>query len=196
MEEKNMNKSKTRLLIAAFVLMTAGRALASGNVQIDLRCKSPSRGIVLGLGNNSYDGTAKRYNYTIGSPAVGKIEAGYVDVAYRDVNPYVLREDIFKANPNYYRVGMSDSGSEGWWIFEDSASADFPSRQYHQYATPTASKDSAVVGTYYGQIKITYRRHDGTAGERVINVQIQKRMCEAYNNGAWREVSPGRWEQR
>jgi hypothetical protein len=196
MEEKIMNKSKTRLLIAAFALITAGRALASGNVQIDLRCRSPSRGIVLGLGNNSYDGTAKRYNYSFGSPVAGKIEAGYVDVAYRDVNPYVLREDLFKANPNYYRVGMSDSGTEGWWIFEDSDSADFPSQQYHQYATLTASKNSAVVGTYYGQIKITYRRHDGTAGERVINVQIQKRECEAYNNGNWREVSPGRWEQR
>jgi hypothetical protein len=191
-----MNKSKTGLLIAAFALLTAGRVLAVGNVQIDLRCRSPSHGIEMGLGNSSYDGTAKRYNYASGSPAHGKVEAGYVDVAYRDVNPYVLREDVFKANPNYYRVGMSDSGTEGWWIFEDSDSADFPPRQYHQYATPTASKDSAVVGTYYGQIKITYRRHDGTAGERVINVQIQKRGCEAYNNGNWREISPGRWEQR
>ncbi|MDR2785005.1 MAG: hypothetical protein LBB83_03720, partial [Treponema sp.] len=30
----------------------------------------------------------------------------------------------------------------------------------------------------------------------VINVQIQKRECEAYNNGKWREVSPGRWEMQ
>jgi hypothetical protein len=191
-----MNKRKTTLLIAALVLMTAGRAMASGDVDIDLRCNSPSRGITLGLGNNSYDGTEKRYNFSYGFALSGQTETGYVDVQYRDVKLYALREDLFKANPNYYRVGMSGSGSEGWWIFEDSDSASFPPRQYHKYATPTPSKDSAVVGTYYGQIKITYKRHDGTSGEKVINVQIQKRECEAYNNGKWREVSTGRWEQQ
>ncbi|MDR1074370.1 MAG: hypothetical protein LBL45_12000 [Treponema sp.] len=191
-----MNKAKITPFIAALFLMTAGQAMASGDVDIDLRCNSPSRGITLGLGNNSYDGTEKRYNYTYGSPTSGQTEAGYVDVQYKDVKLYALREDLFKANPNYYRVGMSGSGSEGWWVFSDSDSASFPPRQYHQHATPTASKNSAVVATYYGQIKITYKRHDGTSGEKVINAQIQKRECEAYNNGKWREVSPGRWEQQ
>jgi hypothetical protein len=191
-----MNKRKTTLLIAAFVLVTAGRAMASGDVDIDLRCRSPSRGITLGLGNNSYDGSEKRYNFSSGSQSSGKIETGHVDVQYKDVKLYALRQDLFEANSNYYRVGMEGSGSEGWGIFSDSDSASFPARQYHQYATPTSSKDSAIVGTYYGQIKLTYKRHDGTAGEKVINVQIQKRECEAYNNGKWREVSPGRWEQQ
>jgi hypothetical protein len=117
-------------------------------------------------------------------------------IGHNTDHPYVLRNDVFKANPNYYRTGMSGSGSEGWWIFGDSDSADFPPKQYHQYATPTTSKNSAVIGTSYGQIKLTYKRYDGTTGEKIVNVQVQKRECEAYNNGKWREVSPGRWEQR
>jgi hypothetical protein len=191
-----MNKGTMIIAVAMFALIATHQAQASGDVDIDLRCRSPSPGIVGSLGNNSYGGTANRYDYTAGAPLFGYTEAGHVDVFYRDVRPYVLRGDIFKANPNYYRTGMSGSGSEGWWIFSDSDSADFPPRQYHQYATPTTSKNSAVTGTYYGQIKLTYKRYDGSTGEKTINVQIQKRECEAYNNGTWREVSPGRWEQQ
>jgi hypothetical protein len=191
-----MNGFQRKVVFFALVLgiTTTANVMASGDVDIDLRCDSPSASIRNTIGNNSYDGTAKRYpwEYRI----FQLYEDGYVDVAYRDVKPYVLREDVFKANPNYYRTGMSGSGSEGWWIFSDSDSADYPPRQYHQYATPTTSKNSAVIGTSYGQIKLTYKRYDGTTGEKVINVQIQKRECEAYNNGKWREVSPGRWEMQ
>jgi hypothetical protein len=169
-------------------------------VDVDLRCKSPSQSIINGIGKNSYEGIEDRYEWSIVYPSTEsspshESEKGYVDVIYRGVKPYVLRDDVFKANPNYYRTGMSGSGSEGWWIFEDSDSADFPPRQYHQYATPTPSKNSAVTGTGYGQIKLTYKRYDGTTEEKIVNVQIQKRECEAYNNGKWREVSAGRWEQ-
>jgi hypothetical protein len=188
--------------------MAVAGLTASGSVDIGLRCDSPSEAIRYGLGNDSYDGTAQRYSWTSYEPyyyydsdmnavtGSRKSADGYVDVSYRDVKLYALREDLFKANPNYYRPGMSGSGSEGWWVFEDSDSADFPARQYHRYATPTPSKNSAVTGTCYGQIKLTYKRYDGTTGEKVINVQIQKRECEAYNNGKWREVSPGRWEMQ
>jgi hypothetical protein len=203
----NRAKGKTIFCIVALLAGAQGIAMASGDVDIDLRCDSPSAAISAALGNASYDGAAKRYSWTsheqyryysggdyrYGSRVSGD---GYVDVFYVDVKPYVLREDVFKANPNYYRAGMSGSGSEGWWIFSDSDSADFPPKQYHQYATPTPGKNSAVVGTSYGQIKLTYKRYDGTAGEKIINVQIQKRECEAYNNGKWREVSPGRWEMQ
>jgi hypothetical protein len=183
--------------VVFFVLVsgitTIANVMASGDVDIDLRCDSPSASIRTAIGNISYDGTANHYpwEYRVSSQLR---EDGYVDVSYRDVKPYVLRGDIFNANPNYYRTGMSGSGSEGWWIFGDSDSADYPPLQYHQYATPTTSKNSAVIGTSYGQIKLTYKRYDGTTGEKIINVQIQKRECEAYNSGKWREVSPGRWE--
>jgi hypothetical protein len=187
-------KEKKVLLIVLLVHGISGIAMTSGDVDIDLRCNSPSASITRAIGNASYDGAAKRYpwEYRI----FQLYEDGYVDVAYRDVKPYVLRDDVFKANPNYYRTGMSGSGTDGWWIFADSDSADYPPRQYHQYATPTSSKNAAVIGTSYGQIKLTYKRYDGTTGEKVINVQIQKRECEAYNNGKWREVSPGRWEMQ
>jgi hypothetical protein len=191
-----MSKGKIIFPILVFALVTVNQAMASGDVDVDLRCRSPSQSIVRAIGNHSYGGAADRYNWSYGSPLIGYIDTGYVDVLYRDVKPYVLRDDVFKANPNYYRIGMSGSGTEGWWIFADSDSADFPPRQYHQYATPTTSKNSAVAGTYYGQIKLTYKRYDGTTGEKTINVQIQKRECEAYNNGKWREVSPGRWEMQ
>jgi hypothetical protein len=204
----NVLKEKTVFLIIALITGISGTAAASGDVDVDLACYSPSLTIRMYLGHNGYYGSAGRYgrptssdygsydsdgNYT---QEYRLVEDRYVDVAYRDTTPYVLRDDVFRANPNYYRTGMSGSGSEGWWIFGDSDSADFPARQYHQYATPTSSKDSAVTGTSYGQIKLTYKRHDGTSGEKVINVQIQNRECESYNNGKWREVSPGRWEQR
>jgi hypothetical protein len=191
-----MNKGKIIFLVSVFALIGIHQAMASGDVDIDLRCRSPSQSIIRAIGNNSYGGAANRYNWSYGSSFIGYTENGYVDVQYQDVKPYVLRDDLFKANPNYYRTGMSGSGSEGWWIFSDSDSADFPPKQYHQYATPTTSKNSAVTGTYYGQIKLTFKRYDGTTGEKIVNVQIQKRECEAYNNGKWREVSPGRWEQR
>jgi hypothetical protein len=191
-----LNKGKIILPVLVFITITVNQVMASGNVDIDLRCTSPSQSIVNAIGNNSYSGVEDRYNWSYGTSSTGYTEEGYVDVLYRDVKPYVLRDDIFKANPNYYRIGMSGSGSEGWWIFGDSDSAEFPPQQYHQYATPTTSKNSAVTGTYYGQIKLTYKRFDGTTGEKIINVQIQKRECEAYNNGKWREVSTGRWEQR
>jgi hypothetical protein len=191
-----MNKGKFIFLVSVFALLGANQAMASGDVDIDLRCRSPSQSIIRAIGNNSYEGAASRYNWSYGHQFIGYIDEGYVDVQYRDVKPYVLRDDLFKANPNYYRTGMSGSGSEGWWIFSDSDSADYPPRQYHQYATPTTSKNSAVTGTYYGQIKLTYKRYDGTTGEKTVNVQIQKRECEAYNNGKWREVSPGRWEMQ
>jgi hypothetical protein len=204
----NVLKEKKVFLIVLLIIGISGTAMAGGDVDIDLRCNSPSASIKNTIGNNSYEGVAKRYPWSASSyfsnydsdgnynPIYRLTEDGYVDVAYRDVKPYVLRGDVFKANPNYYRTGMSGSGSEGWWIFSDSDSADFPPKQYHQYATPTSSKNSAVVGTSYGQIKLTYKRYDGTTGEKVINVQIQKRECEAYNNGKWREVSPGRWEMQ
>jgi hypothetical protein len=180
---------------------------AKGNVDIYLRCNSPSYGISRAFGNDAYAGEEKRYtwqdkatySYTANDETFynDRVSAeGYVDVFYRDVKPYVLREDVFKANANYYRAGMTGSGSDGWWIFSDSDSADYPPRQYHQYAGVTASKNSALTETSYGQIKLTYKRFDGTTGEKVINVQIQKRECEAYNNGKWREVSPGRWEMQ
>ena len=203
-----MNGFQRKVVLFSLVLgiISAVNVMASEDVEIDLRCNSPSASIKNTIGNNSYAGIAKRYPWSASSyfsnydsdgnynPVYRLSEDGYVDVAYRDVKPYVLRDDVFKANPNYYRTGMSGSGSEGWWIFSDSDSADFPPRQYHQYATTTSSKNSAVIGTSYGQIKLTYKRYDWTTGEKVINVQIQKRECEAYNNGKWREVSPGRWE--
>jgi hypothetical protein len=190
-----MSKGKMIFPVLVFALVTVNQVMASGDVDIDLRCRSPSQSIVRAIGNHSYTGAANRYNWSYGG-FPGDAHSGYVDVSYRDVKPYVLRDDVFKANPNYYRTGMSGSGSEGWWIFADSDSADFPPQQYHQYATATTSKNSAVTGTYYGQIKLTYKRYDGTTGEKIINVQIQKRECEAHNNGKWREVSPGRWEQQ
>jgi hypothetical protein len=204
----NVSKRKGLFFIILLIAGISGVAMAGGDVDIDLRCNSPSASIKNSLGNNSYSGAAKRYTWSVNSAYTSQnangesttvyrvSEDGYVDVAYREVTPYVLRDDVFKANPNYYRTGMSGSGTEGWWIFSDSDSADYPAKQYHQYATPTPSKDSAVIGTSYGQIKLTYKRYDGTTGEKVINVQIQKRECEAYNNGEWREVSPGRWEMR
>jgi hypothetical protein len=204
----NVLKKKKAFLIVLLILGISGTAMASGDVDIDLRCNSPSASIKNAIGNDSYAGVAKRYAWSSSSyfsnydsdgnynPIYRLTADGYVDVAYRDIKPYVLRDDVFKANPNYYRTGMSGSGSEGWWIFSDSDSADFPPRQYHQYATPTTSKNSAVTGTSYGQIKLTYKRYDGTTGEKAVNVQIQKRECEAYNNGKWREVSPGRWEMQ
>jgi hypothetical protein len=191
-----MSKGEIIFPVLVYALAAVNQVMASGDVDIDLRCRSPSQSIVHAIGSNSYGGAAGRYNWSYGSSFTGYTETGYVDVLYRDIKPYVVRDDIFKANPNYYRTGMSGSGTEGWWIFADSDSADFPPRQYHQYATPTTSKNSAVIGIYYGQIKMTYKRYDGTTGEKIINVQIQKRECEAYNNGKWREVSPGRWEQR
>jgi hypothetical protein len=191
-----MSRGKIIFLVAVCTFIAVHQAAARGDVNIDLRCRSPSPTIVRTIGNYEYEGNAGRYSWTDYGPWGIYRDDGYVDVQYRDVKPYVLREDVFKANPNYYRIGMSGSGSEGWWIFGDSASADFPPRQYHQYATPTTSKNSAVTGTYYGQIKLTYKRFDGTAGEKIINVQIQKRECEAYNNGKWRKISPGRWEQQ
>jgi hypothetical protein len=195
-KEKTMNGIKGKIIVLTLILggIFTGNVIAGGSVDIDLRCDSPSASIRNGLGNASYDGTEKRYPWKY--RVLQLLEDGYVDVFYRDVKPYVLREDVFKANPNYYRTGMSGSGSEGWWIFADSDSADYPPRQYHQYATKTTSKNSAVVGTKYGQIKLTYKRYDGTTGEKIINVQVQRRDCESYNNGKWREVSPGRWEQR
>jgi hypothetical protein len=203
----NMNVSKVKMIFFFVLLIIgiSGTAMAGGDVEIDLRCNSPSTAISNALGNASYDGTAKRYPwashetyYSGGDSTVNSRLSGdgYVDVSYSDVKPYVLRGDVFMANPNYYRTGLSGSGSDGWWIFSDSDSADFPPKQYHQYATPTSSKDSGVIGTSYGQIKLTYKRYDGTTGEKVINVQIQKRECEAYNNGKWKEVSPGRWEMQ
>jgi hypothetical protein len=195
-----------------FVLLSgiicATNVIASGDVDIDLRCDSLSASIRNSIGNDSYAGIAKHYTWSTNSyfsnydsdgnyaPIYRLSEDGYVDVSYREMKPYVLREDVFKANPNYYCAGMSGSGSEGWWIFSDSDSADYPPRQYHQYATPTTSKNSAVIGTSHGQIKLTYKRYDGTTGEKVVNVQIQKRECEAYNNGKWREVSSGKWEMQ
>jgi hypothetical protein len=200
-------QGKITLFSLALGFAVVMNAIASGDVDIDLRCDSSSTAISNALGNASYDGTEKRYLWTSyetyhyysgGDSMTGSRISGdgYVDVLYADVKPYVLREDLFKANPNYYRTGMSGSGSEGWWVFSDSNSATFPPRQYHQYATPTPSKNSAVIGTSYGQIKLTYKRYDGSAGEKVVNVQVQKRECEAYNNGKWREVSPGRWEMQ
>jgi hypothetical protein len=191
-----MNKQRIIFPVLVFALTAVNQAMAVGDVEINLRCRSPSQSIILGIGNHTYEGEAKRYDWSYGHQVIGFMESGYVDVLYRDVKPYALRDDLFKANPNYYRVGMSASGTEGWWIFADSDSADYPPKQYHQYATPTTSKDSAVIGTSYGQIKLTYKRYDGTTGEKVINVQIQKRECESYNNGKWREASPGKWEQR
>jgi hypothetical protein len=171
-----MNGFRSAAVFFAVVLgvACAAKVMASGDVDIDLRCESPSASIRNAIGNYSYDGTAKRYpwEYRVSSRLC---EDGYVDVSYREVTPYALRDDIFKANPNYYRAGISGSGSEGWWIFADSDSAEYPPVQYHQYATPTPSKNSAVTGTSYGQIKLTYTRYDGTAGEKIINVQIQKR---------------------
>jgi hypothetical protein len=191
-----MNGMKGKIIVIIFLIggIFIGNVMASGDVDIDLRCNSPSASIRNTIGNASYDGTAKRYPWALWIFQL--LEDGYVDVSYRDVKPYVLREDVFKANPNYYRTGMSGSGAEGWWIFSDSDSADYPPRQYHQYATKTTSKNAAVVGTKYGQIKLTYKRYDGTTGEKIINVQVQRRDCESYNNGKWREVSPGRWEQQ
>jgi hypothetical protein len=192
--EQVMNK-KVIFIMSVLVGIFTGNVMASGDVDIYLRCNSPSEAIKLILGNADYGGSPGRYDV---KPNIlfGIYDGSYVDVKYRDVIPYVLREDVFKSNSNYYRYGMSGSGSDGWWIFEDSDSADYPPRQYHQYASTTSSKNSAIVGTSYGQIKVTYKRFDGTTGEKIINVQVQKRECEAYNNGKWREVSPGRWEQR
>jgi hypothetical protein len=180
---------------------------AKGDVDIYLRNNSPSWAIRTYLGNDSYAGGAGRYSfertehYAVHSGDSTSYRTrialdGYIDVGYRNVKPYVLRDDVFRANANYFRAGMSGSGSDGWWIFSDSDSAEYPPYQYHQYATKTTSKNSAVTGTYYGQIKMTYKRADGTAGEKVVNVQIQNRECEAYNSGKWREVSTGRWEER
>jgi hypothetical protein len=205
-----MNGMKGKIVILILILggIFIGNVTAGGDVDIDLRCDSPSATIRNSIGNESYSGMAKRYTWSYYEPyyyygndgeytdSTRLSYYGYVDVSYQDVKPYVLREDVFKANPNYYRDGMSGSGSEGWWIFSDSDSADFPPRQYHQYATPTTSKNPAVTDIKYGQIKLTYKRHDGTTGEKIINVQVQRRDCESYNNGTWREVSPGRWEQQ
>jgi hypothetical protein len=198
---------KTIMAMLLLGIVLAIPAMAKGDVDIYLRCDSPSYSIRRALGNNTYAGEEKRYTWqdesvyydTFNEETImsKRISAnGYVDVFYRDVKPYVLREDLFKANPNYYRAGVSGSGSDGWWIFSDSESAEYPPRQYHQYASVTTGKSTAVTGISYGQIKLTYKRFDGTAGEKVINVQIQKRDCEAYNNGKWREVSPGRWEMQ
>jgi hypothetical protein len=198
-----MFKSRNLFCVSFFILICVGSAMASGDVDIDLRCDSPSKTITKAIGNEDYDGTARTYTwsengtfYENGYYVTRLSESGYVTVSYSDVKPYVLREDTFRANPNYYRTGMSGSGSDGWWIFEDHDSADYPPLQYHKYAEPTSSKNSSVIGTYYGQIKLTFKRFDGTTGEKIINVQIQKRECEAYNSGKWREVSSGRWEQQ
>jgi hypothetical protein len=196
-------KLKIFIIIFVLAIALAGNVMASGDVEIYLRCNSPSVSIKNALGNKEYAGEEKRYEWSImsqygtsssGYPVMRLSEDGYVDVAYRVVKPYVLRGDLFKANPNYYRAGLSGSGSSGWWIFEDSDSANYPPKQYHQYATPTSSKDSSITGVYYGQIKLTFKRFDGTMDEKIVNVQIQKRDCEAYNSGKWVEISPGRWE--
>jgi hypothetical protein len=206
--------NKTFLLVFVLSMAFILPVFAKGDVDIYLRNNSDSVAIKKALGNYKYAGTAQRYTfketasygtgeyydnggdhsyeYTVELPHFD----GYVDVAYRDVKPYVLRDDVFKANANYYRAGMSGSGTDGWWIFADSDSAEYPPYQYHQYATKTTSKNSAVTGAYYGQIKMTYKRADGTTGQKVVNVQIQNRECEAYNSGKWREVSTGRWEER
>jgi hypothetical protein len=122
----------------------------------------------------------------------------YGEVFYDSITPYVLSREKFEANPNYYRPTLS--GHEynwgEWWSSSNSWTKYFNAVQFHKYATATTSKNSAVLAVSYGQIKLTYKRFDGNPGENIINVRIQKRECEAYNNGKWREVSPGRWEQR
>jgi hypothetical protein len=162
---------------------------------------------------NSFDGTERTWTYDNshyvtqtsddenGSSVLASYRSGeeyHCEVFYDPVSPYVLRKSNFEGNPNYYHPAMSgheyDWGE--WWSGSNSWDKVFGASMFHRYATPTSSKNSAVIAAYYGQIKLTYKRFDGTAGENVINVQIQKRECEAYNNGKWREVSPGRWETR
>jgi hypothetical protein len=110
----NILKGKKVILIVFLISGISGTAMASGDVDIDLRCNSPSASIKNTIGNNSYDGVAKRYPWSASSyfsnydsdgnynQIYRLTEDGYVDVTYRDVKPYVLRDDVFKANPNYH----------------------------------------------------------------------------------------------
>jgi hypothetical protein len=120
------------------------------------------------------------------------------EVFYEPVTPYVLSTARFEGNPNYYHPRLS--GDEynwgGWWNGGNSWTKTFDAAAFHAYATTTTSKNSAILSVSSGQIKLTYKRFDGTSGEKVINVQIQRRDCESYNSGKWREVLSGRWEMR
>jgi hypothetical protein len=95
----NVLKGKEVFLIVLFIIGISGTAMASGDVDIDLRCNSPSASIKNTIGNNSYEGIAKRYTWSSSSyfsnydsdgnynPIYRLSEDGYVDVGYRDIKP-------------------------------------------------------------------------------------------------------------
>jgi hypothetical protein len=177
-----------------------------------LAVKSPSTIIADVMGG--YDGTEKTYTVDMtqetrkeesdddGNTSIlasyRNGEVLHCEVFYEPVAPYAVSMARFQGNPNYFRPALS--GDEynwgGWWSGGNSWTKTFDAEPLHAYTTTTTSKNSAVLAAYYGQIKLTYKRFDGTSGEKVINVQIQRRDCESYNNGTWRGVSPGRWEMQ
>jgi hypothetical protein len=194
------HKTTVSILLTGMVFASfsfAGGAKASS---VHMYCRSTNTILTNAINayRENYNGAEGTYSQLFSFPFSNQKTSYYARVYYTDVKPYALSFSHFMNNKNYNRNAASASNTDSAWfgLSKDEKSASFNEAKLHQFAEMTNSKNSAVLDTHPGTITITYRRADGTTQQKTINVVVQRRECEAYQSGIWREVSPGRWEQQ
>ena len=123
---------------------------------------------------------------------------------YQTCIPYVMTTDELKNNKFFVTPDDKDNlkfEQSGGFLWGSNTDGKVFSKYIstkkllHDYATPTVSKDSSLVGTNgKGVLKIAYQQGSSSEIKTYdLNVEIERRNCEAYTNGSWRKFtsSPG-----
>ena len=118
---------------------------------------------------------------------------------YHTCIPYVMSTDDVKSNLFFVVPDNKDKLNYyawNWWGTWDSDNKVVaPKKLLHDYATPTVTKDTSVVGRNgSGVLNIAFQQSSSGEVKTIpLQVQFERRDCEAYTNGSWRKVtgSPG-----
>jgi len=115
--------------------------------------------------------------------------------------PYVITTEELLSNQllvrpnnnNYSPVGHKYT--KGWFGWKDNfgTAADnkvYPQQLLHDFISPTVCKDTSTVGKNgVGKLKIAYKTASSSSETkyRTINVEFERRDCEAYTNENWKK---------
>ena len=132
---------------------------------------------------------APAYVYNIGKPTyypASTVET--LEPVYVSINPMVISDSVFKANPNYYLP--PGTLKRGTGPGSDSESHNYSEKILHAYAERTVTKDTSLAAAQpqgQGQIIITYNAvGSSTEITKRIPVTVEVRNCEYHCETDWK----------
>lgn len=129
------------------------------------------------------------YVYNIGKPTYSPASTvETLEPVYVSINPMVISDSVFKANPNYYLP--PGTLKRGTGLGSDSESYNYSEKILHAYAERTVTKDTSLAAAQpqgQGQIIVTYNAvGSSTEITKRIPVTVEVRNCEYHCETDWK----------